>query len=164
MAQVQLVSSPQTAVIISGGGTTIEIVDNDFPHVEVMLPGIQGPRGAIGPPGPASLSLNAASAVSALRALTGAGIGSCRHAAPGDPVIGLALTAAALGAAVTIQTSGVIDITGLSLAANSIIFLAADGVLTVTPPSSGYLQRLGVTTSTTGNALSLVPAPPIQLT
>jgi hypothetical protein len=133
------------------------VVESIEPRIIISHEGMQGV------PGQGNiLILEASHPISALRAVTGAGVGTIRYALPGDPVIGISVSAAGAGGNVNVMSSGVVDVTGLSLTSGAPVFLsAADGILTSTPPPSGPLQRIGVKDAT-APSLSFVQSSPFN--
>lgn len=71
--------------------------------------------------------------------------------------IGISINAVTQGSNVIIQTSGEID--GFSgLTPNSKIYLQANGVLTSTIPTSGFIQQVGIALSTTKLLINIQPS------
>lgn len=59
-------------------------------------------------------------------------------------VVGLTTASVALGAIATIQPKGELLYTGWGLVTDKVMYAGANGVLSVTPPSSGLVQPIGV--------------------
>jgi hypothetical protein len=77
-----------------------------------------------------------------------------------DLFAGITLTAALEGEDLRVQYAGEIDVSGLLLSSGP-VWLGADGVLTQTPPQSGFCLRLGAATSSSRFLLS--PSQPLHL-
>lgn len=132
--------------------TEVVVVREPVITVHVAQPGLPGPPG---PPGAVTLSgVAGAAGVSGHRVViaTAAGL---QHADTGNPqhadaVIGLTLNAAAPGGAVTLQTVG--DVTESSWAwtpGEPLFVVGSDGLLSHTPPASGWVQVFAVAVSAT---------------
>jgi len=118
-------------------------------------------RGCTRPSSGASQGV-AVGAISALRVLTSVagGLGYCE---PGMAVIGVSISAASSGGEVNFQSSGAVDISGLSMPPLSWIYLSpSGGVLTASRPLSGVLQIVGKTNDD-GAKLTLSPSLPLIL-
>ncbi|MDR0700950.1 MAG: hypothetical protein LBF61_00840 [Azoarcus sp.] len=140
----------------------MRVIDLDFRHV--------GPQGRRGPPGPPGSSENefvqrpAGETLSALRAVWEDNAGHVwpldyRDAAHVTLFAGITLTAAAAGVETTLQLSGVVDADGLGLGVGP-VWIGEAGRLTQTPPTTGYLFRLGSAVS--NNRLILSSSQPVK--
>ncbi len=83
----------------------------------------------------------AAQLLSGHRALTFNSIGLIDYAQPGDAVAGI--NTSTTNAEVVMYNSGIIEESSWTWTAGAPIYLAADGILTQTAPTSGVLQILG---------------------
>jgi len=63
-------------------------------------------------------------------------------------VVGLTTASVALGAIATIQPKGEFIYPGWGLVTDKVMYAGANGVLSVTPPSSGLVQPIGVALTT----------------
>jgi hypothetical protein len=91
-----------------------------------------------------TLTLTASTNISGLTAVaTSSGQAVTASSSTGAPVVGIATGGALAGADVTVQYEGPISDTSWSWAYNQPIFIAANGVLTQTAPTSGYSQIVG---------------------
>lgn len=126
-------------IILSGEGLPITI-EEDAISIVSLGPVIYA--GGI----PQSFQITAGENLSALRVIRSNGsagfyadAGTPGHA---DQIIGLSVTAALAGAAVTIRHDGEVQDAGLSLSAGP-IYCGAAGALTQTAPASGFVRRIG---------------------
>ena len=136
----------------------------------VVLPRqpIQGPPGAQGPPGPgggttvartADVPLSGHRCVYATTNSAGDGANYADNQTPahGLRVIGITLHAATAGSEIQVISSGEIEEPTWSWVPDLPIFCGANGTLTQTAPTSGWLKQLGVATSATSMILALGP-------
>jgi hypothetical protein len=72
-----------------------------------------------------------------------------KSAAACRTLCGLTTGAAALGALVTVQTDGVVENIAWAWAGTDPVFLGATGLLSQTPPASGYVMQVGVPVGST---------------
>jgi hypothetical protein len=111
-----------------------------------------GPKGAKGDPGGTSED----------RIARSTGAGSCGYASAdnplhGDDTIGLTTGAASAGDTVSVQRFGPISFNGWDWTPGNAVYLANNGLMTQTPPDSGFLQIVGHAESPTSLFLSLNP-------
>lgn len=141
--------TPANVVSVEGGTTVISTVDSP----SILYASEQGPVGPEGKPGPAAgtaFTRPAAANVSGGKAVTLNAAGQVLHAnganaAMAHSVAGISLNGGAAGADITIiTTGGEIEESVWNWQANKPVFLGADGVLTQTAPTSGYLLVVGV--------------------
>ncbi len=124
-------------------------------------------QGPSGPPGAGSaLQRRSAEALSGQRVVKDVGGGLCDYASPSQPadaalVLGLTTTAAPSGEIVQVQCQGDMTDGAWSWTPDLPLFVGPQGQLTQTPPTSGWLMRVGVAVSPTAIVIGLQPA--IQL-
>ncbi len=130
-----VVKDPVTVVIDTGGKQ-----------------GIQGPEGPPGPAGGSSVVLTAGETIFGLRAVrAAAGIiyrPDLSVIAHSDAVVGVALQSGGAGAQLSVQVSGELSESSWSWSPGA-VYCGPDGVLTQTPPDSGWLLSIGRATSAT---------------
>jgi hypothetical protein len=121
----------------------------------------------VGPGGTTAVSYSAyaGETISALRAVYEAADGKLYHldssdGANIDSYSGISLTAANEGSGVSVQKNGLLIASGLGLTRGR-VFCGASGVLTNTPPSTGYDLLIGYIVS--GDRLVLTDQDPITL-
>lgn len=132
--------------------------------VRVGLPGLQGPPGPPGVSLPPTLTLGAAAAVGARRAVWLAADG-LRHADALVPdsahaLLGLSLHAAAAGAACTVLRLGELSDPAWSFSRGP-VWLGSDGNVTQSPPTAGVAVQVGFALAS--DRLLVDPGPPISL-
>lgn len=115
--------------------------------------GTQGPPGPPGAPGGQSIQMIAGQNLSAGRAVVSIG-NLVYYFQPSDltlarGIVGVTKTAALSGELVYIQISGEFSDPGLSLTPDQGVFVAANGVLTTTPPTSGLVLLAGLSLTPT---------------
>ena len=153
--QISIEPLPKTTVTVVGGGTFIEVADQE-PSIEVSFIGTQGTPG-IG----STITATAAETISASKIVRINAAGEAELAQPdGKGVLGVALNSATVGLPVEIRTGGLHTDAGLNLAAGW-QFLTANGSMTASAPSSGWLYRLGYSPSAT--SLEIVIETPMEL-
>lgn len=118
--------------------------------VDTYVVGPAGLRGPQGPAGPTaedisrvalgSISGHRMVMLDALERASYADASTLEHA---SRVVGVTIAAAAGGASVTIRTRGELDEPSFSFTAGLPLFLGSAGVLTQTPPSSGFVLIVG---------------------
>ncbi len=119
-------------------------------------------RGLPGTPGVGiTVTANAAETISASKIVRINAAGQAELAQPdGKGVLGIALNSATAGLPVEIRTGGLHTDSGLNLTPGW-QFLAANGSLSSTPPSTGWLYRVGYTPTAT--QLEIVIETPMEL-
>lgn len=112
--------------------------------IEVRSPGIQGP------PGPASeqITRTAASNVGGHRIVVSDASGQVSHASNTNAahlqkVLGISLNAASAGDPVSVLRAGAATMVGWNWNVSLPLYLAEDGLITQTPPSSGFSLIVG---------------------
>lgn len=127
----------------------------------IYLPGEEGPPG---PAGGATTTLIAGAALSGHRLVTKQADGTAVYAdqsTVGAKPLWLTLTAASIGAELTVQSAGVVDEPSWAWSVGP-LYLGANGVLTQTLPTApAYLVEVGYATSATSIVLERQPS--IQL-
>lgn len=108
------------------------------------------------------LSITAGAVVSALRCIvTEAGLAypaSSLDLTNVNAILGISVTAASIGNLCSVQFAGVITDSSFNWVDKKAIFCAADGSLTQTPPTVGFLQQVGVPKSPTSFEISIQDA------
>lgn len=140
------------------------------PQVTVVV-SEQGPPGPPGPPGPAGgsgahqLAMIAGEAIGGHRVVVADAAGQARYPDRADPahadaVVGLTVTSGLAGESVVVQTTG--DVVETSWAwTPGPVWVGDNGMPTQTPPTTGWLQLLGVALGST--RLVLTPRQAILL-
>lgn len=108
-------------------------------------------RGDPGPPGPSGtevLMLTAAGALSGHRVIAQDAAGNARYAEPDDAsalaVIGISEHAVAAGEPLAVRQFGALVWPAAGLVAGAPLFLTAGGLVSHSPPASGYVRQVGV--------------------
>lgn len=159
MSALLVIRSPRLKLV---AGTTDRLTLQLRPQPRVSLrvstrgpegpEGPEGPAGEAGPAGPqgapgiaSAQEYIADEAISALRVLSPTTSGHVQYAQPTDVTpVGISITAASLGATVTVAGSDrVIEDGSWNWTADAPVFCGTDGVLTQTPPGSGKLLVVG---------------------
>lgn len=137
--------SDGSTAVIEVVGTTVCVEAS--PEVVEVLEGPMGPRGIPGPTGPAgsdgtTFDVTAGEAISALRCVKVVGdeafLVDSGDASDATKVIGITTTAAGAGASITVRTDGPLTDAAWSWTPGS-IYCGALGVLTQSPPASGFV-------------------------
>lgn len=141
-------------IVIEAPGVVAVVLETEGLPVEVGQQGPPGPRGPAGPAGGAAVTVTAATALGGHRLVVLDGTGAARHASKDDlnhlfRVFGLTLGAAAQGAAVDVQRAGLVTEPSWAWDIALPVYLGADGLLTQTPPASGFLLIVGCPVTTT---------------
>jgi len=107
----------------------------------------------------ARLSLSAGETIPGHKVVSASGGGafkaSSTNAGNIQGAVGISLNAAATGETVNIATSGRVDEPSWSWPVGKPIFLGTDGALVVTPPTTGYLLRVGISLAPTALLVQL---------
>jgi len=121
--------------------------------LSTYIPGPQGDTGPAGPPGGAGFNIPTNSAIGGNRAIGLSG----GYATYAETVraIGISSTAVASGVDVTLISAGEMTIPGASFTVDEPVFLAANGTLSSTAPSTGLSQILGVANSATSLIINI---------
>jgi len=143
--------------------TNSPIDPKDIPSLQLMISYVNS---AIAGVSTQSLTMQAGEALGGSRVVIANG-GQAYYANQGNTahagkVIGLTQGAAASGAAVTILTQAYIDDGTFSFTPGQAVYFTGLGVLTTTPPTSGFIQQVGVALTATRLLVNL--AQPIILT
>jgi hypothetical protein len=147
-----------TVVTVRGGSQTVVRVDR---NTATRIAAGVGPRGPAGQDAAgATLVLPTATSIHAGRAVRLVG-GELSHPSTSNPdhagqVAGVAETAAASGATARIRTAGVTENDAWTWAEGP-VFVGHDGVLTQTPPSSGWLMTIGRALTATSLLVDIEP-------
>lgn len=136
---------PGTATVQVVDGRQVNTVTESSLSVAIASPGPQGPKGEAGN---TILTYVAGEAVGGHRVVRSIGGGTCGYASSNDPTggddtIGLTLAAAAAGNQVDVQNSGPVTFAGWTWTPGAPVFVGLSGLLTQTPPVTGYVQSMG---------------------
>ena len=139
-----VIEQPQTEVVTTDN--TISVVEV-VPEVHVVSEGQVGPKGAKGDSVTAVTKV-AATVLNGNRVVTLDASGEAIFAdsstlAHRDKVLGITTGAAVLGGDATIQTYGELTEPSWAWTAGEPVYLGLTGLLTQTPPTTGFLQRMG---------------------
>lgn len=137
-----LVSVQENTTIVSGGV------------------GFPGPPGPAGPVGSSNITAAAGEPLGGHRAVVLDADGLAWYADNTDAqhlgrVVGITLSAAVLGADATLQSAGYITEPSWNWTPYQPVYLSANGLLTQTPPTTGFMQVLGVALSATSLFIQL---------
>lgn len=135
-------------------------------QVTVISVGEVGPQGPPGPAGGASQTYIAGMALGGQRAVVLNSAGEAVYAdntdlSHADKVLGITTGAASIGNPVTVQTLGPLTEPSWTWALDQEVFLSTVGLLTQTPPSSGFLEGMGFPLAT--DTLQVRIKPPVRL-
>lgn len=139
---------------------TVTVLDEKVKVVSLGIVGPQGPAGA-SESGAVAMSGEALGGQRAV-VLNNGVVVYASSTTPGDAgrVIGVTLASVPSGQAVTVISVG--ELTGFNnLTPGEPLYLDVDGVLTQTPPSIGFVQKIGVALAATSALIDLNP--PISL-
>lgn len=119
--------------------------------------------GPPGPPGPATTSFPLTVAMTVSQAQVIASVADVPAIADRSilaqcgGVLGVASTGVSGGGLITVQFAGELVITGWTWVGNTPVFLGLNGVLTQTPPTTGFLQIIGTPVNPTTLLIALQP-------
>ncbi len=149
------------------GGTVVDPANNELliddtaemlvvegdEQVTLLETGTQGPAGAPGQPGEATLSLVAGGPIGGhrvVRSLAGVAVYADQNTVPDAVcVLGISKGAASAGAEVQVQLMGTMDEPSWSWTPDQPLFVGPAGTLTQTPPATGYRLIVGVALTAT---------------
>lgn len=139
-----------TVVSVPGDQITVVSVPS-VTTVSAGTPGLQGPAGETGSD---LLTREASGSIGGHRVVVSNGDGTVSYASAATAahlgrVIGITLTAAGDGDLLNIKRMGAVDFNGWDWTPADPIFLSTDGLLTQTPPVSGFMQIVGFAESPT---------------
>ncbi len=140
------------------------VVQTSATSVTVVTVAEQGPAGPAGPAGGsvavqgyvATVTVSAYPAVAAIAG--GIALGDSAQAALAGAIVGIATAGTAAGSSCPVQYAGELTYNGWTWVMGKPIFVGAGGVLTQTPPATGFLQSVGTPTSATSLFINLQPA------
>lgn len=118
-------------------------------QTNIVSVGSPGPQGVPGPTGSSAyVRLAGPGGIGGHRLVRSIGSGAVGYVSAsnvdhGDDTEGLSLNAAAEGADVTIQTAGPVAFAGWAWTPQQPVFAGDDGLLTQTPPTTGFVQIVG---------------------
>ena len=141
---------------------TVSVISVEQPRLVLELQAAaRGPAGPRGPAGDAA-SVVAASILSGHRVIATNDQGLGILAQPGDAsalsVQGVSTQAAIEGGDVLLQRYGPLDWPAGGLTPGAPLFLATDGHLSLTPPSTGWIRQIAVALSDTRINIDIGPA------
>lgn len=143
---------------------TISPIDLNITVLGIGEPGPIGPAGADGSGSGQIVTASAAQALGGHRALAFASATSVDYLDPSVSCFsfaGISTGAADSGSPITAQAFGVMTEPSWTWTAGNPVYAAANGTLTQTVPTTGFLLTLGIALSAT--ALLINPQPPIAL-
>ena len=148
MADVTLVLQPHTTTLVQAGM------------------GLQGPPGPQGPAGGTAITATAAQALGGHRAVVLNASGAADYADCTTPAhmgrfAGITAGAASAGQPVTIINAGPLTEPTWAWTPDAPVYLASSGLISQTPPATGFLQIIGMTLSAT--TLFVSPREPLAL-
>ena len=148
MADVTLVLQPHTTTLVQAGM------------------GLQGPPGPQGPAGGTAITATAAQALGGHRAVVLSATGEADYADCTLPAhmgrfAGITAGAASAGQSATIINAGPLTEPGWAWTPDAPVYLASSGLITQTPPATGFLQIIGMALSAT--TLFISPREPLAI-
>lgn len=141
----------------------LEIIEQDVELVEIITAGPQGQQGIQGPigtPGQNYVTKIAGENLGGQRFVIGNSNETVTYANQSDltnlgKVIGITLTSASMGENVDVLLFGFIEFNGWSFDVSLPVYLNNNGLLTQTPPSTGFSQIVGFAETPTSLFVSL---------
>jgi len=148
MTTITILSQPQTTTLLQVGA------------------GVQGPPGPQGPAGGTAITATAAQALGGHRAVVLSATGEADYADCTLPAhlgrfAGITAGAASAGQPVTIINAGPLTEPTWAWTPDAPVYLASSGLISQTPPATGFLQIIGMTLSAT--TLFVSPREPLAL-
>jgi len=130
----------------------VHVVDT-VAEINIVSVGEVGPPGPPGSPGEFIISKTASATLSGHRAVVPDAVGGVIYADSStlthrDKTLGITTGAAGIGAAASIRTYGELNEPSWNWALDTPVFVGLTGLLTQTPPTSGFVQRVGFPTAT----------------
>lgn len=130
----------------------VHVVD-EVRDIQIVTVGEPGPPGPQGSPGEFIISKTASATLSGHRAVVPDAVGGVIYADSStlthrDKTLGITTSAAGIGAAASIRTYGELTEPSWNWALDTPVFVGLTGLLTQTPPTSGFVQRVGFPTAT----------------
>lgn len=155
-----LIKEATSPVVIESPDIDVVVVDEDVHIVDtihemsVITVGEAGPAGADGVDAGGQIIKTAAVSIGGHRVVVPDSTGGVIYADAStlthrDKVLGVTTGAASASASATIQTYGELTEPSWAWTLDEPVFLGLTGLLTQTPPSSGFLQRVGFPTAAT---------------
>ena len=157
-------SEPLVVVTSDDSSPAVVVVAPVTASPSVIVTGMQGPPGPPGPVGPAgdAPSIIAATTLSGHRALAANGDGQAIYAQHTDAtalvVQGLSTQSGTAGDELVILKSGAVAWPAGGLTPGLPLFLATDGQLSHTPPTSGWIRQIAVAVDADTISLDIGPA------
>lgn len=145
---VETVTRPTSVVQVVNPQPVVVEVETDPNDVDVVEVQAQGPQGAPGSNSNSSIVRLANQALGGHRVVRATSATHCDYAdhadtTHGDDTLGVTSNAAAAGDQVNIVTEASIQFVGWAWTPGLPVFLGANGVLTQTEPSTGFVQVIG---------------------
>lgn len=152
-----IVIDEETVVVTEAPVPTVVVEQNPEPEIVQII--AEGPQGPQGPPGPAGTGSNvvfrdASTAIGGQRLVIGTAGGEVAYADNTNSshlgkVLGLSLNAANVGEEVEVLLFGYTEFNGWSWNTALPIFASTNGLLTQTPPTTGFSQIVGTAETAT---------------
>lgn len=158
MTDIVVVDNSELITVVD---KTVEIIAVNDPGVDVIAVAQQGPAGPPGPGGTQYVNLHADQALGGHRAVIATETG-CNYADNTNPfhanrIVGITESAVGIGVLTAVVTAGPIaGYDGLTF--GQPIYVSTIGTLTQTPPTTGFVQRIGTATSATDFVVQIQPA------
>ncbi|MDQ3040529.1 MAG: hypothetical protein M3R16_12120 [Pseudomonadota bacterium] len=152
-ALVKITRDPTGRILGTSAATTTDLAEGAnlyFTNVRARAASIQLERVAVG-------SLGADRLVRSVSAI-GVAYVSASVATQGDDTIGITSTSAVDGAPILVQTAGSIVMAGWAWTPGMPVYAADAGLLTQTPPTTGFSQAIGHAESATSIFIHVQPA------
>jgi hypothetical protein len=150
----EVIELTRDEVLVPGeGGTVITLADAAPELIELALQGPPGPPGPPGAAGAQTLTLTAAADLSGHRMVVATAAGAL-YADPGTPahadmLVGLTTGAALTGTPADILAAGELTEPSWSWTPGLPLYVVAGGLLSHTPPASGWVQMVAQALSST---------------
>ena len=150
------------SVILTETPPSVVVVEQPVTQtLTVGLQGPPGPPGPIGPPGDASV-LTASTTLSGHRVLAVNGEGQAIYASHTDStalaVQGLSTQSGIAGDTLALTRSGALPWPAGGLTAGQPLFLTTDGLISHTPPTSGWIRQIAVAVDSDTISIDIGPA------
>jgi len=157
MTTITILSQPQTTTVVGTGQPTTLLQ---------VGAGVQGPPGPQGPAGGTAITATAAQALGGHRAVVlnasgAADYADCTLPAHMGRFAGITAGAASAGQSATIINAGPLTEPSWAWTPDAPVYLASSGLITQTPPATGFLQIIGMTLSAT--TLFISPREPLAI-
>ena len=164
-----VVIDEETVVITEAPVPSVVVTESPAPEIVQII--AEGPQGPPGPPGPSgaggnTITRDASTAIGGQRLVIGTSGGEVAYAdstndAHLGKILGLSLNAANIGEEVEVLLFGYTEFNGWSWNTTLPIYASSNGLLTQTPPTTGFSQI--VATAETATRIYLRLREPIDL-